>query len=217
MPDFATARRMMVDCQVRTYDVTDQNLLAAMLAVPREKFVPAELASVGYLDMDVPVAKGRRLLKPMVLAKLIQAAAIRPNDRVLDVGCATGYASAILARLAGTIVALEQDPGLASHARRVLTELGETHVSVLEGPLAAGCPSQAPYDVILLNGAAEVIPDGLLSQLNEGGRLVGIAGEEPALQAMLYQSIHGQVSGRAIFDAAGAQLPGFARPRAFAF
>src|SRR6185436_17542245 len=107
MPDFATARRMMVDGQIRTYDVTDPTVLSAMLAVPRERFVPADRAGVAYIDTDLPVGRGRRLLKPMVLAKLLQAAAIRPEERVLDVGCATGYAAAVLARMGAQVVALE--------------------------------------------------------------------------------------------------------------
>lgn len=214
MPDFATARRMMVDGQVRTYDVTDPAVLSAMLSVPRERFVPADRASVAYIDTDVPVGKGRGLLKPMVLAKLLQAAAIRPEERVLDVGCATGYASAVLARMGAQVVALEQDSALAAEARRALADAGE--VTVVEGPLAAGSASHGPYDVILLNGAVQTVPPELFKQLSEGGRLVGIVGEAPACKAMLFAAAHGTGSGRAIFDAAAGALPGFSKPAVFA-
>jgi protein-L-isoaspartate(D-aspartate) O-methyltransferase len=215
MPDFATARRMMVDGQVRTYDVTDPAVLSAMLAVPRERFVSPELAGVAYLDTDAPVGNGRRLLKPMVLAKLLQAAAIRPEDRVLDVGCATGYAAAVLARIGAQVVALEEDPVLAAAAKRALADVSE--VTVVEGPLTAGWPALGPYHAILVNGAAEVIPPGLLAQLTEGGRLVGVVGQPPACHAMLYTASHSTCSGRAIFDATAGPLPGFSKPAVFAF
>jgi protein-L-isoaspartate(D-aspartate) O-methyltransferase len=207
---------MMVDGQIRTYDVTDPAVLSAMLAVPRERFVPADRAAVAYLDTDVPVGRGRRLLKPMVLARLLQAAAIRPEERVLDLGCGTGYAAAVLARMGAQVVALEQDPGLAAEARRALADASE--VTVVEGPLTAGWPALGPYDVILLNGAAEVIPPALLGQLAGNGRLVGIVGEPPACQATLFMASQGGAgSGRPIFDAVAGQLPGFTRPAAFAF
>jgi protein-L-isoaspartate(D-aspartate) O-methyltransferase len=215
MPDFATARRMMVDGQVRTYDVTDAAVLSAMLAVPRERFVPAEFASVAYIDTDIAVSRTRRLLKPMVLAKLLQAAAIRPETRVLDVGGATGYAAAVLARMGAQVILLEDDAALAGQARRALADLGE--VTVVEGPLFAGWAANAPYDVILLGGAAEVIPPDLFKQLADGGRLVGIVGEPPACQAMLFTASHGIGSGRPVFDAAAAPLPGFSKPKVFAF
>lgn len=215
MTDFATARRMMVDGQVRTYDVTDQDVLAAMLAVPREKFVPAELAGVAYIDTDIPVGKGRRLLKPMVLGKLLQAAAVRPGNRVLVVGAATGYSAAVLARMGAKVVALEEDEALAAHARQAFG--GEGNVTVVSGTLVAGWTKDAPYDVILLDGAVEVVPPELLAQLAEGGRLVGIVGEPPASDAMLFQSFNGKTGGRQIFDATAGQLPGFAKPPAFAF
>jgi protein-L-isoaspartate(D-aspartate) O-methyltransferase len=215
MTDFATARRMMVDGQVRTYDVTDPAVLSAMLAVPRERFVPAELAGVAYIDTDVPVSKGRRLLKPMVVAKLLQAAGVRPNDRALDVGCATGYASAVLARMGAQVVALEEDAALAEQAKRAFAE--DDEITVAQGALAAGWPQAAPYDVILINGAVEVLPPALTKQLKDGGRLVGIVGERPASHAMLFTAAHGTVSGRAIFDATAGALPGFAKPPAFAF
>jgi protein-L-isoaspartate(D-aspartate) O-methyltransferase len=213
---------MMVDGQVRTADVTDPRLLAALLETPRERFVPAAQAGLAYLDCDVPVGpagarQSRRLLKPMVLAKLLQTAEIDVSHLVLDVGCATGYASAIIARLAGTVVALEEDPALAGQAKRVLRDLGLANVMVATGPLNAGWPPQAPYDAIILNGAVEVIPDALFGQIKEGGCLAGILGTPPAGKAMLYRRHRGQVSGRPIFDAAAPPLPGFSKPVEFVF
>ncbi|HZQ34571.1 MAG TPA: protein-L-isoaspartate O-methyltransferase [Dehalococcoidia bacterium] len=219
MIDFAAARRRMVDGQVRTNDVTDLRLQAAMLELPREKFVPGGKAELAYLDLDVPVTpdKGRRLLKPMVLAKLLQAAEIGENDHVLDVGCATGYAAALLGRLARSVVALEQDRALADFARQTLSALGAGNVTVVAGPLTEGWPAGAPYDVILLDGASEVPPEALCRQLKEGGRLVGVLGRSPAAKAMLYRAVAGHISGRPIFDAAAPVLPGFVAPPAFVF
>jgi len=217
--DFASLRRTMVDGQLRTYDITDQELLSAMLEVPREKFVPAALSGIAYLDTDVPVGaeRGRRMLKPMVLAKLIQAADVTSTDHVLDVGCATGYSSAILAKLAESVVALESDANLAETARKVLGQVGAHAVTVVSGPLPEGCAVRGPYDVIVVNGLVEVISPQLLGQLKDGGRLVTLAGEGPASKAMLYRSVRGEVSARPIFDAAGAALPGFAKPAEFVF
>jgi protein-L-isoaspartate(D-aspartate) O-methyltransferase len=152
-----------------------------------------------------------------VLAKLLQAAEIADGDHVLDVGCATGYSSAVLARLAHSVVALEQDAGLAELARNNLRALGMSQVQVVSGPLADGWPAQAPYDVIVLNGASEIAPKALLRQLKPGGRLVGVLGRGPAGKAMLYCSIGGECSGRPIFDAAAPLLPGFSAPPAFVF
>ncbi len=217
MFDTAAARRMMVDGQVRTADVTNPELIAAMLAVPRELFVPPPLAGQAYLDADIALAKGRVLLKPMVLAKLIQAAQIGDGDHVLDVGCGTGYSSAILSRIAGSVVALEEDAALAGQAREALAKLGAAHAMVATGPLTAGWPAAAPYDVILLNGATEVIPDVLGKQLKPNGRLACIFGRAPALKATIFRLIEGQLVGRAVFDAAAPVLPGFVAPPAFVF
>lgn len=222
MIDFAAARRMMVDGQVRTSDVTDKRLLAAMLELPREGFVPEDKTSIAYLDLDLTVTEpqhrpARHLLKPMVLAKLIQAAEIKEQDRVLDVGCATGYSSAVLAHLAGSVVGLEQDPALARKAEANLRQLGIGKVTIATAPLTEGWPAGAPYDVILLNGTIEVAPDMLLRQLREGGRLVGISGRPPASKAILYLSTGGETGGRPIFDASAPLLPGFAAPPVFVF
>ena len=217
MTDFATARRHMVDGQVRTADVTDLRILDAMLEIPREQFVPAAAAGLAYLDLDLPVGDGaaRRLLKPMVLAKLIHAAEIVSSDRVLDVGCATGYSTAVLARLGDQVIALEQDASLAQAARKSLT--GQPNVSVVSGPLTGGWPQGAPYDVIVLEGATEIVPQAFLSQLKEGGRLVCVLGSGPGSKSMLYCRSGEELGGRPIFDATAALLPGFAKAPAFAF
>jgi protein-L-isoaspartate(D-aspartate) O-methyltransferase len=223
MIDFAAARRMMVDGQIRTSDVTDSRIIGAMLEIPREKFLPGEQAPFAYFDLDVPAsaasppAPPRRLLKPMVLAKLIQAAEIAQADRVLDVGCASGYSTAVLARLAGSVIGLEEDPGLAERAAQNLRALGAPGAQVVTGPLSAGWAAQAPYDVIFLNGAFETLPAALLRQLKDGARLVGVKGRPPAGNAIRYRSIGGEVSGRPIFDAAAPLLPGFVQSPTFVF
>jgi protein-L-isoaspartate(D-aspartate) O-methyltransferase len=227
MIDFAAARRMMVDGQVRTSDVTDPRIIAAMLELPRERFVPGANAALAYLDLDVPVQQAsgreevRRLIKPMVLAKMVQAAAVKETDHVLDVGCATGYSSALLARLAQSVVALEEDTALAQAADANLKSVGARNVTVVTGPLTAGWQAKsaqntAPYDVILVNGATEVVPRALCAQLKDGGRLLAVLGR-PNGRAMVYRSVSGDVSGWPIFDAAAPLLPGFAKPPAFVF
>jgi protein-L-isoaspartate(D-aspartate) O-methyltransferase len=217
MTDFAAARRHMVDGQVRTADVTDLRIQAAMLEIPRENFVPPALAPLAYLDLDLPVGEGgsRRLLKPMVLAKLIHAADVARSDGVLDVGCASGYGAAVLARIASQVVALEVDAGLAQAARSALA--GRHNVSLVTGPLSAGWPQGAPYDVILLEGATEVVPQAFLDQLKNGGRLVCVLSNGPGAKAMLYCRSGDELGGRPIFDANAAVLPGFAKAPVFAF
>ena len=217
MTDFATARRHMVDGQVRTADVTDLRILSAMLDIPRERFVPPASADLAYLDLDLPVGKSgsRRLLKPMVLGKLIHAANIAPGNRVLDVGCATGYGAAVLARVAGQVIALEQDADLARAARSELA--GQPNATVVSGSLTAGWPQSSPYDAIVLEGATEVPPETFLSQIREGGRLVCVLGSGPGSKAMLYCRSGDELGGRPIFDATAAVLPGFAKTPVFAF
>ena len=217
MFDTVTARRMMVDGQVRTADVTNPDLIAAMLAVPRELFVTSALAGQAYSDSDLAIGEGRVLLKPMVLAKLIQAAQLDRGDHVLDVGCGTGYSSAVLSRIAGSVVALEDDAALASRARDALSAAGAAAIGVVTGPLNAGWHGGAPYDFILLNGATEIVPDTLGRQLRPTGRLACIFGHAPASKAMLYRVVEGQLVGRPIFDAAAPVLPGFVAPPAFVF
>jgi protein-L-isoaspartate(D-aspartate) O-methyltransferase len=217
MADFASERRHMVDGQIRPNDVTDLRVITAMLEVPRELFVPLAASALAYLDRDLTAGEdgSRRLLKPMVLAKLLNAADIDASDRVLDVGCAGGYAAALLARIAGQVVALEQDAGLAKAAKAALSAL--PNVSVVTGPLAAGWPQGAPYDLILLEGATEIEPQAFCSQLKDGGRLLCILGSPPGAKAMLYRRSGAELAGRAIFDAAATLLPGFTKAPAFAF
>jgi protein-L-isoaspartate(D-aspartate) O-methyltransferase len=214
MTDFATARRNMVEGQVRTADVTDLRIIGAMLEIPRERFVPPAKAGLAYLDLDLPVGAGQRcLIKPMVLAKLIQAAELTGTDRVLDVGCTTGYGAAVLARMAGHVVALEQDSGLVDAEALV----GLPNLTLATGPLNAGYIERCPYDAILVEGATEVPPHSLFRQLKDGGRLVCVLGSGPGAKAMLYRRSGEETGGRPIFDAAAPVLPGFVKPPAFAF
>ena len=217
MIDFAQARRMMVDGQVRPSDVTDRDLLAAMLDVPRERFASDAVASVAYLDRDIAIDPTRAMLRPMLLARLIQAAQIGPGDHVLEVACGSGYASAILARLAARVVALEDDAARARRCGEVLQGLGVASVTVVSGPLDAGWPALAPYDVILVNGAVEVEPQGLLGQLKDGGRLLAVCGAGPDGRAMLYRKDRGEIGSRTLFDAAAPVLRSFTRAPAFTF
>jgi protein-L-isoaspartate(D-aspartate) O-methyltransferase len=216
MADFAALRRTMVDTQVRTADVTDRPLIQAMLETPRELFVPQSSTGLAYLDLDLPVSTdGRRLLKPMVLAKMLQALNIAPEDRALDVGCATGYAAALLSQLAASVVALEEDEGLLRAAKTTLARTG--NIEVVNGALVDGYPAGAPYDVILVEGYIGVDPEQLCHQLADGGRLVCISGTGPATKATLYRRDLNDMTSQAIFDAFGAPLPGFAKPAAFVF
>ncbi len=217
MANFAAARRMMVDNQIRTYDVTDLRIIAAALELPRERYVAPEQAGLAYLDLDIPLGKGpaaRHLLKPATLARLVQALELDAEDEVLDVGCTTGYSSALLARLAASVVALEEDATLAQQAEAALASEG--NVVLVRGPLTAGWRARAPYDAILLNGATEVVPEALCAQLKPGGRLVCILGRLPG-KAMIYRRNSEDVSGRALFDAAAPIVPGFRQTPAFAF
>lgn len=221
MSGFSTARQKMVDGQVRPSDVTDIRILDAMLAVPREAFVPQNQRALAYLDLDLDVTDGasakRFLIKPVVTAKMLQAADIKDTDSVLVVGCATGYAAAVVAKLAGQVTATESDPSLAAKAKEAFAQLGLANVTVRAAPPAEGDQANAPYDVILLNGATEVVPEGLYRQLKEGGRLVGVFAMTQPQRAMIVTRSHGDFGNRALFDAAIPVLPGLERLPAFVF
>ncbi len=218
MIDYSAARLNMVESQLRTNKVTNESVLAAFLAVPRERFVPPALAGIAYVDDDVPLGESRVLVQPMVLARLLQLAAIVPADRVLEIGAATGYVTALLARLAAQVVAVECDAGLISMARARLKDLGATNVTLVEGPLERGHPAAAPYDVILIGGAVAAIPDDVARQLAEGGRLVTVLQPGHGMgQGAVMTRVEGMLSRRPVFDAATALLPGFEPVPAFVF
>jgi protein-L-isoaspartate(D-aspartate) O-methyltransferase len=221
MSGFSTARQFMVDGQVRPSDVTDERILDAMLAVPREAFVPDGKQALAYLDLDLDVAADgapkRCLIQPAVLAKMLQAAEIQQTDRVLVVGCATGYAAAIVARFAGQVSAIESDPALASKAAAVLAEVGIRNVGVKTAPAADGDVAGAPFDVIVLNGATEIVPTGLYGQLKDGGRLVGVFALAQPPRASLVTHSHGDFGHRELFDATAPILPGLERLPSFVF
>jgi protein-L-isoaspartate(D-aspartate) O-methyltransferase len=230
MTNSTQQRRNMVESQVRPSDVTDRRILRAMLEVPRELFVPKPLAALAYMDGPVPVverprgsdagrdpAPVRSLLPPRTFAKLVQLAEIGAESVVLDVGCATGYSTAVLARLARSVVAVE-DAALAAHATGLLRQLGVGNALVIGGPLPVGAPAHAPFDAILLEGAVPEVPQSLLDQLKDGGRLVGViaAGGAPFGQAQVWRRTGKGCDARPAFDAGAEPLPGFARAAEFA-
>jgi protein-L-isoaspartate(D-aspartate) O-methyltransferase len=231
MSGFTIARQKMVDGQVRPSDVTDIRIIDAMLAVPREAFVPLGQRAMAYLDIDLDVSAGlsetglsetglsekRYLIKPVVTAKMLQAAEIRDTDNVLVVGCATGYSAAIVAKLAAKVTATEGNASLAAKAKDALAGLGFANVTVRAAAAAEGDAANAPYDVIMLNGATEVTPAGLYRQLKDGGRLVGVFAMMQPQRATLVTHSHGDFGTRALFDAAVPVLPGLGRLPAFIF
>ena len=215
--DYSDLRRNMVDCQLRTTNVTSLDVLSAFLDVPREAFVPARLKELAYLDEDLEVSTGRYVMEPAPLARLIQLAAVTPGDVVLDAGCATGYSSAVLSRLATSVIAVESDEALASAATETLLELGYDNVAVVSGPIASGYAAEGPYDVILVGGAVDEVSQDLFAQLRDGGRLVVVEGHGNAGAAKLYVKENGVVSGRRAFNCAVRPLPGFQKEAEFQF
>jgi protein-L-isoaspartate(D-aspartate) O-methyltransferase len=220
MIDFTAARLNMVESQIRVNAVTDQAVLEAFLAVPRERFVPPPVQRIAYVDERLALGGGRWLLPPMVLARLIQLAEIGKDDIVLDIGCGTGYAAAVLARLARQVIAIDSDRPLVELAVARLRELGAGNVLAVEAPLAEGYPTRAPYDAILIEGGAACVPEAVGRQLAEGGRLVTIMGEEGngVGHAVLMSKSAGVLSRRPpVFDATAPLLPGFERAPSFQF
>lgn len=216
--EYSAARMNMVEGQIRPNKVTDQRVVDSFLAVPRDQFVPDSLRGVAYVDKSIPVAKGRYLLEPMVLGRLLNDAKIESTDIVLDVGTGTGYSAAVIGRLAATVVALESDSELAVFANQAMQTQGVDNAAVMHGPLNAGWAKQAPYNVIIVQGAVAAVPQSLLDQLAEGGRLVAVVLPESGQGvARLYQKNGGQVSSRILFDASAALLPGFEAKADFQF
>jgi protein-L-isoaspartate(D-aspartate) O-methyltransferase len=223
MSDFKLERMNMVESQIRPNAVTNPDLLKALLETPRELFVPPSLRTLAYMDGVLRVENAREhrparyLLSPMIFAKLAQLVDIRAGDRILDIGGATGYSAAILARLGASVVALENDAGLTAVAKEALASAGIKNVSFVMGPLEAGAPESAPYNVIFLNGRVGHLPDALLAQLAEGGRLVTIMGSDTASKAKLVSKIDSRIQQRMAFDADAPILPGFELKSAFIF
>ena len=218
MVDFTQARRKMVDCQLRTNKIVDDILIDAFSNIPRELFVEPHHQAIAYTDVDVSVGNGRKLLAPMVIANLIQALKAKPDEVALDVGCATGYSSAILAKLVGTVVALESDKDLAGKANSNFTNLAVDNAVVVEGSLNEGYATQGPYDIICIEGAVAEIPTRLTDQLAEGGRLCAVIdGGQGTGQAVLVVKNGDTVSKRVLFDATVAELPGFEVEKGFVF
>ena len=215
--DYEAARRNMVESQIRTNKVTHPGLLAALSSVPRERFLPADRAFAAYVDDDIPMAPGRFLMEPMVFARLVQLAEPMPEDRALVIGSGPGYGAAVLAHLVGSIVALESDPGLAARGKDQLAQLAIHNVVQVTGPLAQGWASSAPYDLILIEGSVEEIPQSLFGQIAEGGRLVAVIATEGVGRATLFMEREKVISHRPYFDAAVPALPDFRRQRGFVF
>ena len=219
MPDYAEARLLMVETQLRTCEVVDRDLIAAMLDVPRERFVPEARAGLAYSDMGHQLAGASRRIMPTPVgfARLAQLAEIGRNDVVLDIACGTGYSTAVLARLASAVVALEDDDDLVAEADAALTALEVGNAAVLRGQLDEGVPSEAPFDVIFIGGAVDSVPPALLAQLKEGGRLVAGIIHGPTSVASLFIKSEGIVTHHEAFDIGLPRLSAFAEPVGFAF
>jgi protein-L-isoaspartate(D-aspartate) O-methyltransferase len=216
--DYARARLNMIENQLRPNRIEDRGLIAAMREVPRERFVPKALRGVAYADEDLALPDGRYLIEPLALARLIQAARIRPHDVVLVLGCSTGYVGAVVARLAATVILVAPDEASGAQLESLLEELGADNMVVVLNPSpATGHPDQAPFDVILLAGSVEQVPQALLEQIGEGGRLVAVIDDGRIGKGTVFTRLHGVVGSRVMFDAQIPGLPGFQKANQFAF
>lgn len=217
MTDFVLQRKNMVESQVRPSDVTDRRITMAMLDLPRERFVPSELMPLAYMDEALPVAPGRSLMAPRDFARLVQLAAIEDTDKVLVVGAGRGYSAAVVSRLGREIVALECGSEAAAAMTQVLDGLAITNVSVVTGALASGWPTGGPYDVIVVEGAVDDVPNALVDQLAPAGRLVAVAREAGVGRAIVLLKTGNTAAKRVAFEAAAPRLPGFERAPGFVF
>lgn len=221
MTDFAQARNpardAMVESQLRTNDVFDAPLLNAFRTVPRELFLPTAGRGLAYAELEPEAAPGRRLMAPRDLGKLLAAVAPKAGDKALELAGATGYGAAILAHCVRSVVTLDPSPELSFAARAALDQCGLANVTAVCTEARSGWPDGAPFDVIIVNGAAEIVPQAWLDQLAEGGRLAVVVREGPTGQARIYVKNGGQCAYRVAFDAAPSLAPGLARPKTFAF
>lgn len=215
MTDFAARRTMMVDTQVRPNDVTKFPIIEAMLTIPRELFLPEGKREAAYVGENIGIAAGRVLLEPRTLAKMLDALDLQPSDHVLDIAGGSGYSAAVMARMAASVVAVEDDIGLADAARAQMAVLGAANASVVTAALGAGAAAQGPYDAILIGGAAEVVPVAITDQLKEGGRIACLFMDGVLGQCRIGRKIDGKVSWRFGFNAAAPVLPGFAAQKDF--
>ena len=220
MTDFSVLRQRMVDNQIRTSEVTDRDVIAALLSVPREAFIPPDEKAFAYAERELRMAAGaslRRMMDPVRLARLVHALPRGADIRAMVVGCGSGYSAALLSRLAGSVVAVEEDNALAALARENLATVGAQNASVIEAKRADGHPAGGPYDAILIDGAVEIVPDALLSQLAPGGALAVIERDGGVSRAMLYEMVGKDTTKWPLFDAWATLLPGFERRREFVF
>ncbi len=216
MSDFASRRVMMVDTQVRPSDVTKFPIIDAMLSVPREAFVPDDRREAAYVGENLAISAGRVVLEARTLAKILDSLDIRPDEMVLDLGCGLGYSAAVIARIAGTVIAVEDDERLAAEAQRLLSEHGVDNALVQAGSLVEGAARHAPYDAITLQGGVETVPEALLSQLKDGGRIGAIFMDGALGTVKIGFKNDGRVSWRPVFNATAPVLDGFRKARAFA-
>lgn len=216
--NYALARRKMVENQLRTNQIEDARVIAAMGRIPREMFVPAALKGIAYIDEDLPLGNGRTLMEPLVLARVLQVASIGSEDVVLDVGCGNGYTAAVMSQLASTVIALESDPDLVAESSRIFAELELDNVVVVEGPLREGYPKAGPYDVITFGGAVTEVPEVMINQLAASGRIVAVIAHRPRIGRIkvLTRSGSGVLQTDA-FDAFTPLLPGFEPVSKFTF
>jgi len=221
MIDFEEARIKMVDCQVRTCDVTEHGLISALMQVPREEFVPEDARPLAYIDEDISLAKlgagGRFIMEPGPFAKLLQLADVQEDDFVLVIGCGSGYSAAVLSLLGASVIAIEEDKALAQYANAKMTELGFDNVVVRDAKLAGGYHKEAPYDVIFVDGSVEELPDALPEQLAENGRLVVVKGQGNSATAQIITKNDGILSSRKAMNLAVKPLPGFEKAAEFQF
>lgn len=215
MSEFATRRVMMVDTQVRPSDVTKFPIIDAMLTVPRETFVPDAKREAAYVGENLPLASGRVVLEARTMAKLLDALDVQPQELVLDIGCGLGYSAAVIARLAETVVALEEDAALAAEAQRLLSDAGVDNAVVVTGKLAEGSVKCAPYDVITIEGGVEQVPEAILAQLKDGGRIGAIFMDGAVGTARVGYKAGGTVTWRSMFNASAPVLAGFGTARGF--
>lgn len=217
MSDPAVALSHMIDSQLRPNEVNDERIIAAVSAVPRELFVPKAKRAVAYVDEDIDVGEGRFLMEPRVFGRLLTAADVQPSDIVLDIGCATGYSSAVLALLADAVVAVEENETLAAHAEKKLADLDIMNVAVVTCTMSDGVAKQGPFDVIFIQGAVEEVPAKLVKQLKIGGRLVCVKLEGGVGRAHIMRKSADSVSEQSLFDADIRLLSGFEKKQTFVF